>query len=128
MIGSIILAAVLICAATAGPASTTRQVHEKVIWNGDEYYAEEHPGVLGVFEKGEGPSFVMISTANYRGYRATWEIKDGRLYLRDMVGRTREGDVTIADVFPKRRPPIPVDWYTGAIIIPGRFEIGRGSP
>jgi hypothetical protein len=48
-----------------------------------EAYFERHP---------PRPLFVAESTANWRGYIASWEITDGRLFLTDLKGSicTRE--------------------------------------
>jgi len=49
-----------------------------------------------------------FSTACWRGYQGTWEIRDGRFYLIKLEGRYRlEG----AD-------PLFVDWFTGVLRVP----------
>lgn len=65
---------------------------------------------------------VPTSTACWRGYVASWEIKDDRLFLlkvvrRDGPGAGEEKDV-IARLFPKGQPPIEATWFSGAIRIP----------
>lgn len=58
------------------------------------------------------------STANYRGYIASWEIIDNKLYLVDVTlpALFTEGD-SKANLFPDEEKTF-ADWYTGRIRIP----------
>src|SRR5215472_13884933 len=50
----------------------------------------------------------LFSTACWRNYLGTWEIKDGRFYLVKLRGMYRlEGN-----------EPVFADWFTGALRIP----------
>ncbi len=51
---------------------------------------------------------MVFTTACWRGYIGTWEIKDGRFYLVNITGRYK----IIGN------DPIPADWFTGVIQIP----------
>ena len=77
----------------------TAQVGERLILDGVETsmafcppLPEGHPRI---FEPGPGDlaqdtaDFVVFTTACWRGYVGTWEIKDGRFYLVAMRGRIR---------------------------------------
>jgi len=69
-----------------------------------------------------------LSTACWRGYIATWEIKDGRLYLVELSDRHTyrlEGD-----------EPLFAEWFSGALSflcdgvttdIQGPYDIGDGT-
>ena len=57
----------------------------------------------------------IFSTACWRGYIATWEIKDGHLYLAELSDRYKyqlEGD-----------EPLLADWFSGELT----FTLGRKS-
>ena len=68
----------------------THQLHEKMIYEGKEVsmfsfpgFPEDHPRIIEltdkqIWAKGEAR---QVSSACWRGYVGTWEIKDGRLYL-----------------------------------------------
>lgn len=98
----------------------TAQVHENLIYEGDEMtmttcppLPAEHPRVRMVAPPGavaarDGVPSVVFSTACWRGYLGTWEIKQGRLYLNSVVGRYEmEGG-----------EPIFADWVSGWLVIP----------
>ena len=72
-----------------------------------------HPRVVetgppGVITAKEGVPGVVFSTACWRGYIGTWEIKDGRLYLAGLIGRCE----MIGD------EPIFAEWVSGWLRIP----------
>jgi hypothetical protein len=55
-----------------------------------------------------GDSAVLHSTACWRQYQGTWEIKDGRLFL-----------VSLRGLYHLDGPePLPADWFTGVLRIP----------
>lgn len=67
----------------------------------------------------------MISSANWRGYTASWEIADGQLVLRDVTLLVAAGDSgdyapksILGDLFPSTAAPVVADWYSGALIVP----------
>src|SRR5438552_11429156 len=103
--------------AGAKGGTMTAQLHEKLILDGEEVsmaftppLPEDHPRI---FEPEPGSVVrdpddrILMSTACWRGYQGTWEIKDGRLYLLDLRGRRqlREGG------------PILADWFSGVLRI-----------
>ena len=96
----------------------TAQIHEKLILNGEETsmafcppLPKGHPRIFKpnsdepVTDVAEG---FLFSTACWRGYQGTWEIKDGWFYLIALRGRyrLREGE------------PILADWFSGVLRIP----------
>jgi len=73
------------------------------------------------------PRFDIPNTANYKGYTATWEVKDSRLYLASFSATTNRQSFSIALLFPDRRLPFVADWYSGTIhIISGRGTLAQG--
>ncbi len=85
-----------------------------------ELYLDSHPGLL--------PKTNVWSSALWRGYVATWEIKEGRLLLTDVAmlqSVTKPGESELStelrsvmqQVFPDQKAVI-AEWFTGHIIVP----------
>jgi len=96
----------------------TAQVHERLILDGEETsmafcppLPDGHPCIYEP-EPDEALSdeakFILSNTACWRGYMGTWEIKDGRFYLRDLRGRFQMRD----------GGPILADWFSGVLRVP----------
>ncbi len=93
----------------------TAQIHEILILDGEETTMAFCPPLPAahprIFEPspgevvGDGSDSILCSTACWRGYQGTWEIRDGRFYLVGLRGRfqLREGD------------PILADWFSGVL-------------
>ena len=83
-------------------------------------WLEQHPQAL--------PRSEVMSSANWRGYVATWEVAGDRLLLRKVEVATigpddADGDPTYVgkDVAPQmfaQSPEIVATWYSGALVIP----------
>jgi hypothetical protein len=88
----------------------TAQFHEKLIFEGEPTsmaccptIPANHPQVV----PGQPGENFTSSTACWRGYIGTWEIRDGKFYLVACRGRYHiEGE------------PIFADWYSGELRIP----------
>lgn len=108
----------------AGAALATAQVPDIVLVDGKAEslftnplapYLLKHPQAL--------PQNTVTSTANWRGYVATWAIDDGLLVLRKIEQKFPKGDrktVTrnvLRQVFPGRKPVV-ADWYSGTLVLP----------
>ncbi len=66
------------------------------------------------------PKFAYWSTACVRGYVGTWAIEDDRLWLLGLDGVMARfdgsfGEVTLAEVLPRFRPPVLARWFTGEL-------------
>ena len=94
----------------------TAQACENLIIDGEETSMAfcppvpfDDPRIVEVDEDDvkENDSFVF-STACWRGYIGTWEIKDGRFFLNGLRGRFK---LTVDE-------PIFADWFTGVLRIP----------
>jgi hypothetical protein len=109
----------------------TAQIHEELIFDGEETsmafcppLPENHPRIIEVdrYEAARESDVWIFSTACWRRYQATWEIRDGRFFLRALRGR-----------FSLRgEGPILADWFSGVLRIPkGRIlsyvHMGFGS-
>ncbi len=71
------------------------------------------------------PENAMVSSANWRGYIATWEIRDGQLVLVDAtirIMKTSHRDYDehsiVPELFPSAAGAVRADWFSGALIIP----------
>lgn len=69
------------------------------------------------------PDFDANCTAIHRGYIATWQILNDRLYLIDIDGEISTGidsstKVTINDLFPGYTERVFAHWYSGELRIP----------
>jgi hypothetical protein len=96
----------------------TAQVHELLIVDGEETsmafcppLPDSHPRIYepSPDEVIKDESDLTIgSTACWRGYMGTWEIRDGLFYLAGLCGRfqLREGE------------PILAEWFSGVIRVP----------
>lgn len=117
-----------------GRKHVTAQAEEILIYEGEETsmtfcppFPEDHPRIKTLRDdeirpSGRADDDFVFSTACWRGYIGTWEIKDGHFYLVRIVGQHRlEGD-----------EPLFADWFSGALRIPkGRMleyvHMGFGS-
>jgi hypothetical protein len=98
--------------------TVTAQYHERLIYDGDETsmafcppLPDNHLRITALsieeFLKGAATGF-RFSTACYRLYVGTWELKEGRFYLVGLEGRYKlEGG-----------EPLLADWFTGVLVIP----------
>ena len=121
---------VLTCVA----ASATRQTHDKVIINGETWEMPTSP-LLSL----KGKEYEMfkellgnrnvVSTANYRGYTATWHADGKGLYLDKVEVLKNNGTVEEIDMAKlkkalkkhKHKGMIRAEWYSGLI------KIGKGT-
>ncbi|SDL86291.1 hypothetical protein SAMN05421823_108307 [Catalinimonas alkaloidigena] len=106
----------------------TAQYPDKIIYNGKEYSLHSNPLEM-YFEKypDKRPKDGAMSTALWRGYVATFEVKDSQLFLKDI--EIQYHDTTskesypykwcsvIKEVFPDQKD-IKIDWLTGLLVIP----------
>ena len=103
----------------------TAQAPDRLIYNGKEYamftnpmevYFEKHP------EK--RPESEYRSTANWRGYIATFEIRGKCMYVKDIeitIYNEEEdryiGKNVLNEIFPGQQE-VKVDWMTGLLVLP----------
>jgi len=113
-------------------AFTTAQQGDILLIDGKKYSIHTNPleGFL-VKNPERRPHGSVMSSANWRGYIATWEIRDGQLLLKDvevLVGKDQSSRLeypgssygyrsVLSEVFPERSA-IVADWFSGHIIVP----------
>ena len=69
--------------------------------------------------------FVAPSTALWRGYIATWEIVDNRLYLVKLESHLPDDQTgSLGDLFPGFPNRVFAHWYHGDLCIPQGREVG----
>jgi hypothetical protein len=94
----------------------TAQIHELLVLDGEwtsmttePPLPQRHPRVaVAPEELQKAASRIVFSTACWRRYRGTWEIRDGRLSLIALEGRYElKGD-----------GPLPADWFSGLLNVP----------
>lgn len=106
----------------------TAQYPDKIIYNGKEYNLNSNP-LESYFEKNpdKRPKAQVMSTALWRGYVATFEVKDNQLFLKEIEIQYRDTTSkesynykwrsVINEVFPDQKE-IKIDWLTGLLVIP----------
>jgi hypothetical protein len=109
-------------------AFATAQTPDKIIYNGKEYRLNSNP-LEPYFEKfpDKRPKSEIMSTSLWRGYVATFEVRDNQLFLKDieiLCSDTTSKETfsikwrsVINDVFPDQNN-IKIDWFTGILVIP----------
>jgi hypothetical protein len=94
----------------------TAQIHELLLLDGEwtsmasePSLPQHHPRVVVASEEAQkAASRIIFSTACWRQYRGTWEIRDGRLSLIAL-----EGCYEL-----KGEEPLPADWFSGMLNVP----------
>lgn len=105
----------------------TAQQPDKLIYNGIEYNLHSNP-LESYFEKNpdKRPKGGIMSTSLWRGYVATFEIRDSVLYVKDIQisyydttdnDHDKQWKSVINEVFPEKKE-IKVDWLTGILVLP----------
>ncbi|MCH8549880.1 MAG: hypothetical protein LAT80_13495 [Balneolaceae bacterium] len=94
----------------------TAQIRDTIIYNSQKYSLATEP--LRPYLEAKGIEYPGTSTGNYRGYIASWEVIDNKLYLTHIKipGFLPELD-SEANLFPGEVKTF-ADWYTGQIRIP----------
>jgi hypothetical protein len=76
-------------------------------------------------QTGANPGFGAPHTALWRGYIATWEVADDRLYLVKLKSHLAGGGTgRLGDLFPGHPRRVFAHWYSGDLLIPQGDEIG----
>jgi hypothetical protein len=106
------------------PAFATGQAPDKILYEGrlrslfsnplEDYYEDEEKRPLFMVSPN------TMTTGNWRGYIATWEIKDGTLYLTHVKAWIENRRVTLQRLFGKRvrKGKVKASWFSGELRIP----------
>lgn len=109
-----------------GVALATAQFPEIIHIGGNEHALNTNPLAAHLEHTGwTPPADAVISSANWRGYIASWEVKNDQLFLIDVTIRlhgTARGDYVkksiIEDLFPSVSDGVIANWFSGALIVP----------
>jgi hypothetical protein len=96
----------------------TAQAGEKLLYESNEYFIHTEPLYEFLELLRYRQPFQPPSTACWRGYFGSWEIRDGKLYLIGLKGYIENYVVVgIEHLFPKQKE-VFAEWYSGEIRIP----------
>lgn len=98
----------------------TEQISDLLLWEGNTFQIDQHP--MSSCPKMAQLAFLRRNSANWKGYEATWEIKENRMRLIGFQGFCRPGGVEggpevvrIPELFAGAEAPIFACWFTGAL-------------
>jgi hypothetical protein len=97
----------------------TAQMSETLLYEGQKLSMMGSP--LGEYFSLSGywPPFRAQSTALWRGYVGTWEVREGRLYLIAIRAQLEDGTtVTLETLFPGYPDRVFAHWFTGELRVP----------
>lgn len=96
----------------------TTQISDSIIVEGKRYFLNVEPLEQWFEQTQMRPKFAVESSACWRGYIATWEIKNLGLYLVDIDATLENGtDVNVELLFPNSKGEVKATWFTGVIVI-----------
>jgi len=104
----------------------TAQYPDKIIYQGKEYNLDTNP-LEPYFEKNpdKRPKGGMMSTALWRGYVATFEIRDGQFFLKDIQIEVPDATKqysykwqSVMDSVFKQDSAVKIDWFSGLLVMP----------
>ena len=115
---------VLLCLTTFA----TAQYPDKIIFNGKEYSLHSNPmETYFKYNPDKRPKGGVTSTALWRGYVATFEVRDSQLFVKDIqieywdTTNSKSHDPkwksVLTEVFGEQKN-IKVDWLTGLLVLP----------
>lgn len=106
----------------------TAQIADVISIDGAEVMLFSEP-LSAWFAHAPRPDFIWESTANWRGYTAQWEIRQGKLLLTGLSARVcmvhnapnecrdHARPVGVADLFPGQSE-VFAEWFTGVLRVP----------
>ena len=105
-------------------SNATAQEPDILFYKGKKYSLYTNP-LEGYFKKypDKRPKTSIISTANWRGYVATFEIIDSTIFLRDIEIEVEDAKNRIRrksamdDVFPGQKV-VALEWFNGLLTLP----------
>ncbi len=103
----------------------TAQICDQIIWQGKRYSLYCEPFLqyqLQHKDKARQFAFLHTTTANWRGYRARWEIKEDFLWLNAISGwvwqeQGKPKYYRLPQVMGTREP-VKATWFSGTLILP----------
>ena len=124
---------VFLTGALYSSALATTQERDLIVFEGARYYTYSLPSLAECLPGIKLPDFRMLTTANYKGYRATWAVIDSQLFLIGVEGKVQQNEgrrmLSSHELFLKLTFPHKVTSFSGQIELKGRsldYEI-RGN-
>ena len=97
----------------------TAQIAERLLYEGQEYALFDEPLAPYLARMKLQLDAVSLTTALWRGYVGTWEIRGERLYLLRLRGTRQDGSrLTLAHLFAQFPRRVFAHWYTGRLQVP----------
>ena len=97
----------------------TAQMSETLHYEGQKLSMMDNPLDEYLSLSGYWPPFRAQSTALWRGYVGTWEVREGRLYLIAIRAQLEDGTtVTLETLFPGYPDRVFAHWFTGELRVP----------
>ena len=93
----------------------TAQAAERIVIVDDKYMLLSNP--LESYLKQKEFNFDIQSTACWRGYIGTWELKNNELHLIGFYGTIKGKEINLNYLFPDISF-VKADWFTGQLRIP----------
>ncbi|QNP45650.1 hypothetical protein H9L14_14160 [Sphingomonas sediminicola] len=94
----------------------TAQVRDRLSYDGRIFPLCSLPLQPWLQETGNAGIFRWPHTANRRGYVASWEIADDRLYLKKLEATLHDGSAaSLATLFPGTTGKVFAEWYSGTL-------------
>ena len=104
-------------------AFATAQMPDRILYQGETYplFTEPLERYLSENRLRTKELFFSVCTACWRGYVATWEVKENYLYITKLVEGTCRPDakeIPLANIFPGQTAPVKAIWFSGDLRIP----------
>lgn len=97
----------------------TAQVGETLLIDGEEHEMFNEPLSFLFSLMGRTPEFMPNSSACWRGYVGTWEIRNERLYLIGIEASFMDGEpASLETIFPGFPNRMFAHWYSGTLHVP----------
>lgn len=113
----------------------TSQVGDIIFYKGKKYFSDTNPLQQYLEREKKKVDFVAesicFSSGCWRGYIATWEIIDNKLFLTSIkppfYDPTEDGEATVKlhELFPNQSFNIFASWFTGTLTLPHGKEINH---
>lgn len=97
----------------------TAQTPDILILEGERHALFTLPLEVYFEERAVRPKFRVPHTGCWRGYVATWEVRDNCLFLISVNGQLNHGTLfDAAWLFPGEPRPVFAKWFTGTLKLP----------
>lgn len=102
-------------------SSATQQVKEEFSVDATKFEIRQYP-LKSYLDQSKLKSTInqRVCSANWRGYRGSWSLKNDMLVLNNLVTNVCDRTpipIEARDLFNKNRYPIVAIWYTGTIVV-----------